>query len=138
HLVGANLLLLRCELLDLQLAMLLLADAVDFEILDTPVGARIEVHRRHAGQRRVVADARCAEKLREQLLLDRRRAARGDDEKDTAKDHSTRHRGFLLQLLNGGEPSRVRHGAYSSSSFSASRAIETARSSPSMSISFTP
>jgi hypothetical protein len=34
----------------------------------------------------------CAEELREQLLLDGRRAARGDDEKDTAKDHSTRHR----------------------------------------------
>src|SRR4030095_2436720 len=57
-----------------------------------PVGAWIEVHRRHAGKGRVVADARGPEELRENLLLDRGRTARDHDEKGTAKDHSTRHR----------------------------------------------
>src|SRR5262245_36647639 len=123
------------ELLHLELAVLRRADAVDLEVLHRAFGARVERHRRHARKCRVVADAGGAEELRQKLLFDRCRTTREDDEKDTAKEHATRHR--TSSSPAPAKPGRRRR-AYSSSSFSASRAIETARSSPSMSISFTP
>src|SRR6266566_6000560 len=83
-LFGANLVLLFGQLLQFQLAMLLRADAVDLEILDGSVGARIEIDSRDAGEGRVVTDTRRAEEGRQHLLLNGRRAAGGDDEKGAA------------------------------------------------------